>query len=369
MELCLNRKDFLDVIELAAELARGKSTSLVYGHALVQASDSQVQLTITDLETTLRTLCPADAATVVKPGNGVLPVRQLRDALKTTSIERITLSAGTERLKVEAGPVKYHLNVLPTEDYPSTPDRDETILFDVDSGALLRAFEAIGHALPPENSSHMPYLAGIGLVKKTDTIQVAATDGRRLALHQVPVSPDAMGPETVFVPSSMATVIPKLLSPTSEAAIAIGEKHLVLSTPRATLITQTIDGSVPDYEAVLPKTEGVTAVVARDQLNASLRRMAVVAEETLYPPLALHASGTVLKLEAGSEGGAWGTETLEIPETLSFSVSVCLRFLAEAVKAFRGSSVSITWYGEGMPIVLRDPDEPLFLAAIMPLQL
>ena len=365
MELCLDRKEFLGVLDLAAELTRSKSTGLFCGHALAETSDGQVRLTITDLETTLITLCPAD---VKKPGKCVLPVRQLRDALKTTSIEKIHLCGGAQHLQVVAGTSKFRLAVLSPEDYPQTSGKDETVLFDVDVGSLLRAFDAIEHALPPENGPYMPHLAGIALVRKADAIQVAATDAYRLALHQVELTPDAMGPEKVFVPSSMATIIPKVLGAASEAAIAIGEKRLVLSTPQTTLITQTIDGDVPEYEAILPDTEAVTVVVAKDQLYAALRRMAVVADETAYPRITLRVFGTTLALEAGSEERAWGMEKLEIPETLNFSISVCLRFLTETVRAIRGTSVSLVWYDSELPLVLRDPDEPQFIAAIMPLR-
>jgi DNA polymerase III subunit beta len=331
MEFSADTKSLAEALDQVQEAVEKKSTIPILSHVLVEACPDGLRLAATDLEMGIRTFCPAQ---VKVPGSAAVPARRLLEIVRSLPEADVRVRAMENHwVQVNAGRSNFKLAALAKDNFPALPDIPKA-LADVPAGVLAGLIDRTAFAISTEESRYT--LNGALMVLKPGSVEMVATDGHRLPLAVRDV--EIMGlksDERLLVPKRALAGLRRLANAQesdSPIHIAKDDSHLFFSAGDSILITRMLSGQFPNYDAVLPKENGIKAALDAAALRESLRRVALLASEQTHAVcLALDSGRLILTTSGGDTGEA--SETLDAAYTgqllrIGFNASYLLDMLA-----------------------------------------
>ena len=130
------------------------------------------------------------------------------------------------------------------------------------------------------------YLLNGALLKlKPDSVTMVSTDGHRLALAECKVTIPGLKEEAaVLIPKKALVLLRHLAEEDAEEAsveISKDKSHVVFCLGSRVLVSHLLTGEFPNYEAVLPKENSKVAELNREELEAVVRRVSLLADDRL----------------------------------------------------------------------------------------
>ena len=345
------------------------NTLPVLEHVLVRASGTEVELSATDLEVSLRASVPAK---VENEGATTVPLKLLLSWLGLSSGEGKELSVARsgekERFLVQCGNAKTTLSGISADDFPALPEverrHDITFSADVFKKVLARAtFAAASSGVRPVLSGLFFSFDGSG------NNVIVGTDSYRLS--ELSVAPDAIeGEVSAIVPARAMTDVERLLSAASkDIRFVFGDNQVDVFFGGFQLTSRLIEGNFPEYSRIIPKEFSGKVAVSRKEFLRAIRQASVFAFSG-SGSVKIAPTGTDLvrifteENEVGSgESAVESNNTGEVPEVL-----VSVQYLLDAVMAFGGDDLVLQFGGALTPIVLSSASDDGFLHLVMPLK-
>jgi DNA polymerase-3 subunit beta len=261
----------------------------------------------------IRTFC---AAQVKAQGSVAAPARRFLEIVRSLPEGEVRVRALENHwVQVSAGRSVFKLAALAKDKFPALPDVPKA-LAEVPAGVLAGLIERTAFAISSQESRYT--LNGALLILKPGSVEMVATDGHRLPLAGRDVSVSGLkSEERLLVPKRAVGGLRRLANAQeadSPIHIAKDEGHLFFSAGDSILIVRSISGQFPNYEAVLPKDNKITATLDVAALRESLRRVALLAsEQTRAVCLALESGRLTLTTSCGDAGEA--SESLDAAYT------------------------------------------------------
>jgi DNA polymerase-3 subunit beta len=139
------------------------------------------------------------------------------------------------------------------------------------------------------------------------------------------------------------------------------------TTDRAVLVTRLIDGSFPNYEQVIPSESQLKAVVEREALLESLRRVSILASEK-SSPIRLHFKKKSLTISVTTPDVGEAEEVIDA-EFSGDSIEVGFNpgYLMDPLRNLDSDKITLELTDELSPGVVRCA-EP-FLYVLMPMRI
>jgi DNA polymerase-3 subunit beta len=279
MELVVRKNDLLRELQLFQGIVERKNTIPILANVLMEAKGTEVRLLATDLEVGLRSKCEAQ---VSKSGSLTLPAKKFYEIIKSLPETEIRIAEDKGGVKVAADKFDSRMQTLPREDFPTLPDASGSApRATLPKAALKEMVAKTQFAITGEDTRY--FLNGALFVLRTDSMNLVATDGHRLALVTVPR--DAKGKSgadevKAILPKKTLGELSRLLQE-SDADIEYerGENHLFFRIGDRLLISRMIDGQFPAYERVIPKGNDKHIEFERDRLTNAVRRVALLSNE------------------------------------------------------------------------------------------
>ena len=356
MEFCADTKSLAEALDRVQEAVEKKSTVPILSHALVEASSNGLRLAATDLELGIRTFCPAQ---VKAPGSAAAPARRLLEIIRSLPEGEVRVRAQENQwVQVSAGRSLFKLAALAKDKFPALPDVPKA-LAEVPAGVLAGLIDRTAFAISNQESRYT--LNGALLLLKPGSVEMVATDGHRLPLAARDVGVDGLkSEERLLVPRRAVIGLRRLVNAQegdSPVHIAKDDSHLFFSAGESILITRTISGQFPNYEAVLPTSNTIMATIDAAVFRESLRRVALLASEQTHAVcLALESGGLTLSTSGGDAGEA--SESLDAaykgePLRVAFNST----FLLDLLGVVRSGDVEIALKDAESAAELRPADQ------------
>ena len=370
MEFSADTKSLAEALDQVQEAVEKKSTIPILSHVLVEACPNGLRLAATDLEVGIRTFCPAQVKT---PGSAAIPARRLLEIVRSLPEEDVRVRALENHwVQVNAGRSVFKLAALAKDAFPALPDVPKA-LAEVRAGVLSGLIDRTAFAISIQESRYT--LNGALLVLKPGSVEMVATDGRRLPLAArdceiVGLKSD----EQLLVPKRAVLGLRRLANAQqsdSPIQIAKDDSHLFFSAGDSILITRIISGQFPNYEAVLPKSNPITATLDAAALRGSLRRVALLASEQTHTVcLALDSGRLTLTSSGGDTGEA--SESLDAAFTGEpLRVGFNAAFLLDLLGVVKTGDVEIALKDAESAVEFRPADQTTFhyKYVVMPMRL
>jgi len=268
---------------LARELAllqgvvEKRTTHLILGNVLLDAREGRLVLTGTDLDTTF--VSEVEGVTVKTPGAVTAPARRLFDMVKDVpgdaELRLKVLENHHVQIECKDPKIRIRLNGLAANDFPTRPEASGGPSVTLTFGSLQRMVEKVRFAVSLEELRLQ--LQGALLRPKGTGLEMAATDGHRLALVEIDEAKVEAGFEQVLVSKKVLDELGKLDAP-DDAPVTItrGTNHLAFLLGGRKIFSKLEDRRFPDYEKVISKDNDRKVVVDREALLSAVRRMSLL---------------------------------------------------------------------------------------------
>jgi DNA polymerase-3 subunit beta len=361
----------------AANVTERKHTIPILANALLEAEDGLLRITGTDLELAITDQIEA---TIDKPGRATMPARLVHDMiskLPEKAMVYLETDAANDRIVITAGRFNTSVVSLPVEDFPAMSGGASGVTFKLPGATLRKIIDRTRCAIATDETRY--YLNGFYLhtagARDSRTLRAVATDGHRLALIDVPLPERLEGVEFpgVIVPRKTALELRRLLDDNVvDVTLTISETRFTMATESATLRSKLVDGTFPQYEAVIPAPGESIITLDRTELVATLSRVAAVASERSRAISLENRDGSVEvachAADAGSASEFLDPSKAEVSGCRDgFRIGFQARYVQEAAEQFAGKMR--LHVGDGnMAVRIDDTEQPEYLHVLMPMR-
>jgi DNA polymerase III subunit beta len=371
MKINVERGAFLKALGHVQSVVERRNTIPILSNVLIDAAKGRLKLTATDLDIEIIESIPAD---VLRNGAATAPAHMLYDIVRKMpegSQVQAELAGDAGRLVVSAGAIRFELACLPREDFPQMSAGTLPHRFNLSAPELIALIEKTRFAISTEETRF--YLNGIYLHALKDgkqgRLRAVATDGHRLARHELDLPEGARDMPGVIVPRKTVAELRRLLED-AEGAIEIGlsDTKVQFTFSSLELTSKLIDGSFPDYQRVIPSgNDKVLTLDAKDFAQAVDRVSTISADKTRAVKLNLNNDRVTLSVvnpESGIATEDVGANYRAGPIEIGFNA----RYLLDITGQITGKDVRFLLADAGSPTLIEDAEDGRTLYVLMPMR-
>lgn len=358
-------QDFSLKLGLVQGISERRATMPVLSHVLVTLKNSKIEISATDLETTMSTWCEAQ---VEKEGSLAIPARKLFEIVKELPDGEIEVEEiGNHWVEIRSSSANFKIAGLPSEDFPIVPELHSENLFSVESFLIEDMISKTIFAVSPDELRRN--LAGIYFEESGEkNLRLVSTDGHRLSLVEKKIDGGVKFDKGFVVPKKGVAELRKVLRLSDTVRIGVGDNFFMAEGENIVLIARLIDADFPDYKQVTPEVTKVTISIGRDELLSALKRVSILSsEKTRSVKLNIEKGAMTLISVSPEFGEAKESITLDYdgePVELGFNA----RYLMDVLEAITQEKVQIGLIDELSPAVIRPDDDEIYMSVIMPMR-
>src|SRR5438552_2707465 len=270
MELTIQQGDLAFGVGRALGSVSNRSPLPLLSCVLLEAADSVLTITGTDLDVTTSVRVPC---TIETPGRAAVSARHFNEVIRKMSRGRLSIAVKQQQCEVQYGDGK-GWSRFPTQDpsdFPRVPDFKAEATLSLDAGAFGRLIERSSYAASTEETR--PQLNGVLLQGTDKQVAFVATDGHRLAKATLQGAFDGLHKDGVIVPSRAFQAVSRAAQDATspvEIQIAAGRNQagfgMQVGEYRVQIITRLLEGPYPNYDQVIPKNNPKDLTVPRSDL-------------------------------------------------------------------------------------------------------
>ena len=372
MELTVQRELLQRELQLCQGIAGAADKIPILANVLVEArEDSTLGITTTNLEVALRSRCPAAVTT---KGSTSVPARKFFELVRAIPDESVKLSARPGTVEIRADGFDARLQTMPVSDFPDVPVPEDLAAESLDTGKLRELIARTWFATTGDDSRF--FLNGSLLILRAGLMKMVATDGHRLSIASADRDPEGgsgTGDEEArkIIPKKTLKELEKLLGEDEDKVVLRqGESHLFFDAGNRQLVSRVIDAVFPQYERVIPAPADHRVEFQRAQLEAAIRRVALLAgRDSQAVKLQIEAGKTELKAASADAGEA--SESLLVDyEGPEMEVSFNAEYLNEFLSAAGSDGVTLEMKDEkSQAIMCPTGERKAYTYVIMPMRM
>ncbi|MDE0145551.1 MAG: DNA polymerase III subunit beta [Nitrospira sp.] len=374
MRVTVEREVLLTALHRVQGIVEKRNTMPSLANVLLEAKKEGLDVSATDLELGMRGLYKA---VVEETGSVTFSARKLYEILKEINDQEIAMTV-TEDCLVTITTARGEFKVvgLPSKDFPPLPAIERDGLIPLPGKGLLQLIRKTLFAVGDNDTRYV--LNGLLIVVTsaggTPMIRLVGTDGHRLAMAEQQLegenkeSADAQE-EKVIVPKKAAAEIRRLLEEDEdEPMIGFTKNMLIFRKSGLVLTSRLMEGNYPNYQQVIPKAGSKQIAVNRDDLEGALRRVSVLSQNKTYAVKLTFSKKAITLLSSHPD---MGEANEEIPASFNgeeFSAGFNARYLLDVLSVMGSETVVLNMEASLSPCLIREKDNALFKAVVMPVK-
>jgi len=279
MKFVISSTELLKHLQLIGKVISPKNTLPILDNFLFELSGNELQITASDLETTLVTTI--DLENVTDEGKVAIPARILMDILKEFPEQPLTfhVEAETHKIELNSENGKYNLSGQNAEDFPQIPaiKEEKQSHLQLPSPTL---HQGIGKTLFATADDELrPVMNGIYVELQPDNVTFVATDAHKLVRYRrTDVSPEQ---ESSFIfPKKPASLLRNILGQEeNKVDIRFDDKNVQFILPKYRMISRLTEGNYPSYDSVIPSDNPFKLTIDRLEFYNTIKRVAVFSNQ------------------------------------------------------------------------------------------
>ncbi|XCI75589.1 MAG: DNA polymerase III subunit beta [Flavobacteriales bacterium] len=294
MKFIVSSSELLKQLQALSGVINTNNTLPILNNFIFNLKEKQLTITASDLETTM---IAHITVTSYQIGKIAVPARLMTDILKTFPEQPLTLSIQEEKniLKIVSEQGDYSIAVQNAEEFPQAPTLDTPSIVTLKSSILS---EAIDKTLFATGTDELrPVMTGVFSELTPEGATFVGTDAHKLVKY---VRKDIKAEQTArfIIPKKPLNLLKNILSSTGGTiTIEYNETNTRFLFEDKILVCRLIDGTYPNYEAVIPKENNKKLIVNRISFLRSIKRLALFSNKTTHQ-VCLQLVGSELKIMA-----------------------------------------------------------------------
>jgi len=358
MKLTIERATLLKALGHVQSVVERRNTIPILSNVLLSAGQGEVKFSATDLD---MEIADSSSAQVDGPGQITAPAHTLYEIVrKLPEGADVSLSYTGEdpRLTVQAGRSRFNLPVLPAGDFPMMSSEGLSDPIEIDTGELIRLIDKTRFAISTEETRY--YLNGLYLHAVVEDgitkLRAVATDGRRLALAEMPAPEGFSGAPGVIIPRKTINEVRRLIDDAGESVtMGVSAQKVRFGFGHAAMTSKVIDGSFPPYERVIPRDNKLVMTLDNALFAAAVDRVATISTDQSRAVRLSVESGrmtlTVRNMDAGQ-----AVEELEVDyEGEPFEIGFNARYVLDVTAQIGGEIAEFRFADHAGGATVQDP--------------
>ncbi|MFW5656427.1 MAG: DNA polymerase III subunit beta [Bacteroidota bacterium] len=279
MKFVVSSTDLLSHLQAVSRVINPKNTLPILDNFLFKLEDNVLEITASDLETTLVTNMALE--NVTESGSIAMPARILLDTLKEFPEQPLNFEADTDSLKVVINSENGQFTIMGQNggDFPQlTPLKDENkFTLRIPGEALNKGVSKTIFATADDELR--PVMNGIYIELTPDDVTFVATDAHKLVRYR---RTDVKAEDTAsFILSKKPASLLKSILPREENDVLVefDDKNAYFNLSNYKMVCRLVEGNYPSYNAVIPNENPNQLVIDRLDLYNSLRRVSVFSNQ------------------------------------------------------------------------------------------
>lgn len=297
MKFVVSSSKLLSHLQSISRVISAKNTLPILDNFLFRLNENELEITASDLETTLITKLKIENA----EGKGLIavPARILLDTLKEFSDQPLTFDINTDTLAVviisENG--KFSAVGQNGTDFPVLPaiKKEKKFSYTVNTNVLLSGINRTLFATADDELR--PVMGGILVEAFPEKITFVASDAHKLVRYQ---RTDGMAdaPCSFILPKKPASLLKNIL-PKEEGQVAVefDDKNAFFSLAEYKVVCRLVEGNYPNYNSVIPKNNPRKLTIDRTGFYNTLKRVSVFSNQASNL-VKLHLTGNQMMVSA-----------------------------------------------------------------------
>jgi len=357
-------------ISIAGSIISNKPQMHILTNILLETENNIINVTSSDLEVTIRTSFQAN---IEKEGSITINGTKFLAIVKSFPDEsdiQIEVTENNEiKIKSNSSGVKakYTLKGMPKESYPSAPttliDGSTFILPQFDLKNMIRKT-----IFSSSQEDSRRYLNGVYFETEGKKLRLISTDGRRLALIEKEQNIDENLKMKCIVPQKVLNEVTKYLEEDGAVEISFKENQIYFGFNEIHFLSTLIDGTFPNYNQVIPKTQEKFATIERKIFVESINRSSLLVEDK-YNQLKLDLSENHMILSINNADVGSFRDELSIqydgdPIELAFNH----KYLRDYFKVISSESIIIEMNTPLSAVSIKAYGEEDYIYIVMPMK-
>lgn len=361
MNVTIAKQELNNALQAIKGVQSARTTIPILSNVLLQA-DKGLACTTTNLDMSIRVTVEASVEEV---GTVTLPLRQLTAIARDLPDAPITLTSKEPdcTTKVDCEATHYKLLGMDAAEFPAFAIPEVTMQYQIPQKALRAVLSRTLFAASMDSSRYV--LNGVFLQMEKEKLTAAATDGRRLALHEVG---DIVTPteSSLILPIITAQALLPLLNDTDEdLTLGIAKNQFTISGAKMVLYSKIVEGTFPNYKQVIPTNNSMHVTINRARLVQALHRVSLVlTEREDHVTVSLAENKISVRANTAEHGEAkdsWEIEYTHKP----LEIAINAKYLLEPLTISNAETVQLELKDSDSSVAIRDGNT---LSVVMPVR-
>jgi len=279
MKFVVSSTELLGHLQAISRVISSKNTLPILDNFLFNISGNDLEITASDLESTLITRMRLD--NITGSGTVALPARILLDTLKEFSEQPLTFDINPETMAVVINSENGRYSIVGQNgiDFPVLPviKKEKRFSFNLPAELLLAGISRTLFATADDELR--PVMGGILVEASTEKLTFVASDAHKLVRYQ---RNDAKADDTAsfILPKKPASLLKNILPKESGVvSVEFDDRNAFFILSDYKFVCRLVEGNYPNYNSVIPKNNPRKVRIDRLELYNILRRVSVFSNQ------------------------------------------------------------------------------------------
>lgn len=359
-----NIKDAVSVIEKAV----GENTNLpILKNILIEAENNTITFTATNLDIAITHRV---AGKVIEDGRVTVPLSLFSSLIGNIQSDRLNFEKKENNLEIATDNYRAAINGMSAEDFPITPKIKNTESYlEIKSIFLKEAIQQV--TVASQYSDLRPELNSVLFNFSIENLVLASTDGFRLAEKSIPagnINIKKKEPFRILIPLRTGLEVARIMRDDEVVRIHQDENQILFKTDQTEMISRLVEGSFPDYSAIVPHEFAAEIVVERDEFLNAIKLAGVFGQKNSEVKIKIHQNKKAVEISSADQALGENTNTLpakikgDIPE-----VFFNWRYLSDPMKSIKTEDVFLGLQEDAGPAMIRSVSDASFFYVLKPI--
>ena len=282
-------------LQTVSGIINTNSAMPIIENVLFEIKDKTLQLTATDLETTMTT--ELELSDSEADGKIVIPAKIVLETLKSLPDVPVIFDIDENYvIEMSADESNYKLMGYNADEFPQKPEMENATSFEIGGNilgtAISKTIFAVGAA------DIRPVMAGVFCEIDPEDITFVATDAHRLARYKYSGLKSGVEAASFIMPRKPLLVLKNILQ-AHEGSVRIdfNDSKVGFTAETITIVSKLIEGKYPNYNAVIPKNNANILKVERLPFLQRMRSISPYANQSTHQ-VRLKIEPTTMRLTA-----------------------------------------------------------------------
>lgn len=364
MKFIIKRDRLVQAVNEVSRAISSRTTIPILTGIKITVNDEGVTLTGSDSDISIEAFIPLiDNDEVIVEvesfGGIVLQARYFGDIVRRLPDENVELEVvSSYQTNIRSGQASFTLNGLDPLEYPKLPEVTDGKKIVLPINVLKNIIRQTVFAVSAIEVR--PVLTGVNWLIKENLLTAVATDSHRLALREIPLETSLEEEYNVVIPGKSLSELNKILDDASESIeMVIANNQILFKLKDLLFYSRLLEGSYPDTSRLIPTDIKSELVINSKSFLQAIDRASLLARENRNNVIKLST------LESGQvEVSSNSPEIGNVSERVfsqqfsgeELKISFNGKYMMDALRAFEGDDIVISFAGTMRPFVIRPKD-------------